>query len=321
VMIKQPATSNYLYADPKSALKKASDTLGASTCPFWKTVEAGKKEPKAQYNYYNDEPVNKPAFDQETGHTKGLYYHSPDNTGFWIIHSVPRFPDPKSTTFPTDEMIYGQSFLCISMTKAADWAVLATSVALNQPGSYFASTPLFPPVATAPASNTNKAKIGIFTVFAKSSAWNNELYSELVAPSLNTDLWVESWMRPCMEATCGKRKVLNIATLDFTKVSGWALKETEDHSKFAISATGTWVCIGDINRMTTQAKRGGGTACFENPGLHSVIQAAAKTDSCSASMCSSDKTATAPKEAAKSDATVAARPNKRDAPAAKPVKK
>jgi deoxyribonuclease-2 len=47
-------------------------------------------------------------------------------------------------------------------------------------------------------------------------------------------------------------------------------KETKEHSKWAV-ATGNGiepiVCIGDINRMTSQALRGGGTTCMSNQSL------------------------------------------------------
>ena len=39
--------------------------------------------------------------------------------------------------------------------------------------------------------------------------------------------------------------------------------------------------MGDINRMTTQYSRGGGTACFEDEKLHSVFKkATTQTNEC-----------------------------------------
>ena len=42
---------------------------------------------------------------------------------------------------------------------------------------------------------------------------------------------------------------------------------TKDHAKWAVSAEPNWICVGDINRQTSQEKRGGGTIRFEDQDL------------------------------------------------------
>jgi hypothetical protein len=51
------------------------------------------------------------------GHTKGVISLDARD-GFWLVHSVPKFPSLASSTFTwaNASKIYGQSFLCISMT-------------------------------------------------------------------------------------------------------------------------------------------------------------------------------------------------------------
>jgi hypothetical protein len=34
----------------------------------------------------------------------------------------------------------------------------------------------------------------VFTVFSKNGKWNQDLYSGLVAPTINSDLTIETWM-------------------------------------------------------------------------------------------------------------------------------
>lgn len=66
---------------------------------------------------YNDEPT-KGETDGTRGHTKGVVVAN-DISGFWLVHSVPKFPpalDEGSYGFPQSGTIYGQSFLCISFT-------------------------------------------------------------------------------------------------------------------------------------------------------------------------------------------------------------
>jgi deoxyribonuclease II len=64
--------------------------------------------------------------------------------------------------------------------------------------------------------------------------------------------------------------------------NGLAYKETKEHSKWAISSDKTnWACIGDINRMDSQADRGGGTTCFYMAGLwRSLKNLIAAEDTC-----------------------------------------
>lgn len=64
---------------------------------------------------------------------------------------------------------------------------------------------------------------------------------------------------------------------------------TQDHSKWAISAPGAAdppvVCVGDLNRMCSQEKRGGGTVCLYDsasgaPVWTSFNAAVASTEAC-----------------------------------------
>ena len=73
---------------------------------------------------YNDEyPDSYPTPSNGTlmkgGHSKGVLA-SNDQTGFWLIHSVPKFPDLTAASFTwTASHEFGQSFLCLSV-KASD---------------------------------------------------------------------------------------------------------------------------------------------------------------------------------------------------------
>ncbi|KAF0290883.1 Deoxyribonuclease-2 [Amphibalanus amphitrite] len=120
------------------------------------------------------------------------------------------------------------------------------------------------------------------TTFAKSSNYRHDLYSGLVAPALETDLYAETWRRAPfslpsyrypdsyeVENVCSVRVIQGRSELDF--------EYTKDHSKWAVSKDGKepWVCIGDLNRMETQKRRGGGTACLKNHNLWKNFRKAA----------------------------------------------
>jgi deoxyribonuclease-2 len=148
-------------------------------------------------------------------------------------------------------------------------------------------------------------------IYAKTAEWNNDLYAGCVTPTEQDTLLVESWIRGKAEGpVCpiSDYNTLDIHYIYFVVGSGidsrgidsrgidsrgidsrgidsrgidsrWS--ETQDHSKWAITETKDVVCMGDINRMTSQYSRGGGTACFLDPVLHAVLkQAIIKTNTC-----------------------------------------
>ena len=129
-----------------------------------------------------------------------------------------------------------------------------------------------------------------FTAFAKTSHFNKDLYADYVSPSLGISLDVETWPNgPGREnSSCGYhgRDIENVEEIHFPFAKPQpeiGFKSTHDHSKWAVSMTkkSPWVCIGDINRMLTQFKRGGGTVCLQNDELHGAFaELIEKRDAC-----------------------------------------
>lgn len=67
---------------------------------------------------YNDEPSNG-GTSSTLGHSKGMTV-ADNGTGFWLVHSVPKFPylpyqENNTYAYPETAVKYGQSFLCVSM--------------------------------------------------------------------------------------------------------------------------------------------------------------------------------------------------------------
>ena len=136
-----------------------------------------------------------------------------------------------------------------------------------------------------------------FTHVSKNGAWGGELYSGAVLPALGGraagDLWVETWRRsPALGSICNAQNgsVFNVDSLTVAEPGVGAAEQryTTDHSKWAVAVcaelsargngTGSargeacaaapafrpWVCVGDINMMSSQSLRGGGTVCFDH---------------------------------------------------------
>jgi deoxyribonuclease II len=90
---------------------------------------------------YNDEPPSGKS-DETRGHTKGVVVAN-DISGFWMIHSVPKFPpeiEKGVYGFPEGGEVYGQSFLCISMTGDEIWKV-GKQLQFNEPHFYSSHVP------------------------------------------------------------------------------------------------------------------------------------------------------------------------------------
>uniref|UniRef100_A0A6C0HFX0 Uncharacterized protein n=1 Tax=viral metagenome TaxID=1070528 RepID=A0A6C0HFX0_9ZZZZ len=273
------------------------------------------------YVIYNDQPPttmyndNFADFDFEVaskfGHTKGLFaFAAAAAAGFWLTHSIPLFPlGPKNTDhysgLGSNAKIYAQNMLCVSMS-IASLNDLAKLFLLNKPQIYDAyiqnvdtndnEYDYIKQLVDGKYSTVKQCDSSILKteagrpikVYAKTAEWNNDLYAGCVTVEEQDTLLVETWIRGKAEGpSCplSDYNTLDIHQLSFVVGSSidsrdsWP--ETQDHSKWAITETKNIVCMGDINRMTTQYLRGGGTACFSDPVLHAILKAAIiKTNTC-----------------------------------------
>lgn len=228
-------------------------------------------------------------------HAKGVI--SFDGTsGFFLRHSTPRFPLAASSGayagYPDYARIYGQTFLCVSYSTATlnslavqlmldsvtvyDAHISKTVGAENPNLALLAAGSPFPP-PSGYASQRSFMSLGKanFTDFAKSKACNCELYTQLVAPAYASDMAVLSWGRPLMGPGCRpfvRYNVLDISGVVLHTPAGTiSYNETKEHSKLGLTERGNVICVGDINRMTSQASRGGGTTCFSNASLWNAL--------------------------------------------------
>ena len=270
---------------------------------FGKTLAPLHADPK-KYTHimYNDAPPNTSSI-KENGyqaHAKGVLAMDKD-TGFWLIHSVPNFPQTPNQKYewPNSGGRYGQSALCISFdTKQEGHNIVEQLTYMGINNYKFYVTENFERVV----SNINEANskradprnrrrttsivsLGqtAFTSFARSKkgAGEGDLYGKFVAPKLEQNMLVETWRRGRtlfgfsngLLSQCNSQfKVKNIETIKIPFASGTTPAEsgswpyTKDHSKWGMSDSDAnpFVCIGDINRMASQNKRGGGTVCLRN---------------------------------------------------------
>eukprot|EP01130_Rhizamoeba_saxonica_P000805 TRINITY_DN10716_c0_g1_i1.p1 TRINITY_DN10716_c0_g1~~TRINITY_DN10716_c0_g1_i1.p1 ORF type:complete len:355 (-),score=42.31 TRINITY_DN10716_c0_g1_i1:45-1082(-) len=245
---------------------------------------------------WNDDPPGQNGTTSRA-HAKGvLGFSSVD--GFYLRHSIPNFPPrgESSYSYPDSGTNYGQTLLCLSMsTNQLD--KVAQQFLINGPEvySYFLTGAVSKYSGIAELVNGNFDKYTLtsalslntkngmkFIDFAKSKYWDDDLYENLVSTNLSTSLLVETWGRPLMQSYCKPAYKYNVVNIDHVGFdSSIVFKETKDHAKWAISPSKTITCIGDINRMTSQRKRGGGTTCTTDSSIYQAFKKlVVSSDSC-----------------------------------------
>ncbi|KAK2954170.1 putative deoxyribonuclease II family protein [Blattamonas nauphoetae] len=203
-----------------------------------------------------------------------------------------------------------------SISARAAAAMPNLAAAMN--GTFLSRTP------SAASETIKGTKSTPFMVFSKNAPWGKDIQSALIQPTLKTGMIWETWMRPRNDPICDSvnkppRDCLSAITLtagcdgstaedvdwdeyagkpsyqppffypeNMDSASSFTWRETDDHSKWGVTSTsnGTSVatCIGDVNRMTSQTKRGGGYVCTMDRGVHQSFSALITThDKCTRS--------------------------------------
>jgi len=272
------AGSKHLLSDSSNALRLTLAQLPADLHPSMGAV------------FYNDEYPSelKKTNNGDRGHCKGvLAFDLSSGSAIWLLHSTPRFPAPGSFSFPADELDYGQTFLCVNLKDVETAEALAQQMTTQQgPQTYGPPLPKNASsvwqdlvggkfaLAKTPSTVEFRSKGGqAFRCIAKSRVWGEDLWSDAVGDDLGVDLDVESWRRGTIPSTTDSNKkddIEDVTAIDFGPLGfPYAWPETKDHAKWATSLKGNadWVCVADINRQTSQSKRGGGAVCFQHPAL------------------------------------------------------
>ena len=130
--------------------------------------------------FYNDEhPDGNTSF--TLGHTKGSLVFN-EKYGFWLVHSVPKYPPAldqnQDYDYPHSGKLYGQSFLCISLLTQHSANQIGHQLMINQPSIFSRKIPKWVNMTSYPelyqASNGLKNKKQSQNVMKITSLGNNE---------------------------------------------------------------------------------------------------------------------------------------------------
>lgn len=249
--------------------------INVTGCIFEKTLQPVYNSSVAVI-MYNDQTVNLPSDDPDKGHSKGVLAAG-EGQGFWLVHSVPKFHPALNEnlySYPETGKLYAQSALCMSLPtseveKAADQLIMnqVQVYSKNLPEALRPTLPVFAKLVDSfQIQKITTLGGATFTSFAKTGEWGKELYRDLVAPKLSSNLSVETWRlgtTDFLKSDCTTNP--QVTTVSYIEIdqANYRFSASRDHSKWAVSNSTSehWICIGDINRQDTQAKRGGGTVC------------------------------------------------------------
>lgn len=196
------------------------------------------------------------------GHCKGIVTWNDNNIG-WLCHSVPNFPrkftgNSISMVEPS-ELIYGQSFQYIEIPFNKDMLHnIMHHINIMDSNIYISNyTPEYKEY-----KNMKFPKIYKFNLLkidediihiAKPHVYTFDIYSDYITKNSSCRWRVETWQRGHLINTVTPN-MIDIKKLKFNDIT---YTSHMDHSKWAVS-NDSYYWIGDLNRMTSQFKRGGG---------------------------------------------------------------
>lgn len=317
---KFPNSYEYVYVDSKTPnttthWKLSSKSIssdqdkGALANTIARREETTDNLKDVIYAAYND---NQNGETVHGGHTKGFFMFDKE-TGVWVIHSVPSFPAGlfrKTYVYPPTGRKNAQVALCVTFN-STQLETIAQHLLLQHPNIYpkqrgtkKKENPhlnlLHPHLNNLMSGNFRNQKPWVLNTslwdldgneyksFAKHGNHGEDVYSDLVAPRLQSSLQVSTWRnngKPLPPYCEGDYTVVNIKKLSFNIGTGKprVVENEHDHSKWAISSDShrTYVCVGTLNREEPQKQRGGETLCFENNFLHNLLSSTVTdTDRC-----------------------------------------
>ena len=295
---------NYGYFDPTLGALEFYKYDESSFPPTQITKYLISEESDFNYFLWNDDKTVKggptETVSSTKAHAKGtLIYDS--NSGSFLLHSLPRFPTRTSenqilTELPSNAGSYGQSFLCISITKSTAESIVkmlnCINVNINKAVDSDRVNPSYPNEwvinlinnkmdDSCPLQHTRiiTSKNGVeFTFYGKN--YRNIIipYDTTMREAYNDDFYVRTWTRPSQAPTqYDKYNLVNVLEVKF---DSYSYTSTKEHSKWAISGNKNIVCFSDLNHVESQKDRGGHIVCFENEKLHTIMKnAIVSTDS------------------------------------------
>ncbi|CAN8002320.1 unnamed protein product [Ixodes hexagonus] len=240
------------------------------------------------YVVYNDQSPDR-YNGTRNGHSKGVVMFD-ETVGIWLLHSAPRFVENLhggNYTFPENARENAQIFLCVTLP-TTQLNHIGRQLRMQYANVYDKGSPAqmrtrYPQMdllfkdsfirgRTMKLSILNVASLRgkRFLSVAKRSTLEVDIYSSVLTGQVKNDLVVQSWRNGAgakLPNDCSSNyTVTDVDSVKLTLDQGRSItfNTSEDHSKWAIAVDKSTFCVGSMNRMESQFKRGGEALCFDN---------------------------------------------------------
>lgn len=252
---------------------------------------------KTNFIFWNDDKSTEGKSDKASeskGHSKGgLIYNQ--GAAKYLLHSLPRFPrrtddNQVISDLPDNAGIYGQHFLCITLTTSEALNIVNHLIIINpslvyqhgisdRVGKNSAEVEkLLSSKADRSRDSYGELKVKSrngkqFDLYSKGNGSKDLPYDAVIPNKYKSSIFVETWTKPEMlENICdSKYKVFNIVDLKFGQ---YEYSRNNEHSKWAVLEKKPVSCFGDLNRVQSQKRRGGFTICLEDANLANTLRKA-----------------------------------------------
>ncbi|XP_005475810.2 deoxyribonuclease-2-beta-like isoform X1 [Oreochromis niloticus] len=288
ILYKKPAGFDYVYIDSTDQnLKKNNKPVNNQAGVLAHTLNPYfERSSDSGFIAYNDQPPNEESVNCKHGHSKGVVMMDKDNV-VWLLHSTPKFPkgDKSNNFYPKSGERNAQIFMCVTLKSAQSAQIAQHLKGINAYIFDKHNPEKLRDSSTAPQPPYHEDLLSAggqqFKRFVKKISTKSEgdLYVT-IADTLKSDLYIQTWhSKPeTMDTTTDGHKLYNIKPPFGC-----------DHSKWCVSDSENWMCVGDSNRQPSQFKRPGGALCINSkPVADAFREIKSSTDKDSATNCDTD---------------------------------
>ncbi|XP_053195548.1 deoxyribonuclease-2-beta-like [Scomber japonicus] len=301
----------YIYPDATDNNKTISrlntkpidDPKGILANTLRQLIDFDNNNPTPNFGFisYSDQPPKnlKLSVDHSYGHSKGVVMMEKDQTGLWLLHSTPRFPQIGQNFYPESGTKKGQTFICVTF-KYNQFKAIGTHLQYINAFRYYEHIPpdfhveFQQPKQPKPGE---KRKMIDINKFQELKSRNNKTFNSIakllsdkpevgdlyvtISKAVDSDVRAQTWgcQKGRHRSICSKsgKKVENI--LSVQPNSTWKeWRATADHSKWcvAMDQNKPWTCIADVNRSESQYKRPGGALCVKDEKIANIFKSFVK---------------------------------------------